>query len=150
MTILIHKPIGQTSTDTISLVKKDMGIQDLYPIDHLHEETEGLLILTENSTSPTLPSEYEVIIDQYLSRQAQNMLPKGLVTSEQVIPGIELIEEKHKGKRSVVHLKAARTTDTQLRTLFETIGYHVISIRRIRLGDFKLGVLSAGRWKKIN
>ncbi len=148
MTIILNKPTNYNSDNAIEFLDPTLRSQ-VRLFDHLDRDTEGLLVFSDSKKTDTLSSEYEITIDQYLSRQAKNILTKGLAIEGSTIPGIEIIEEKHKGKRSVVHLQATQTTDTQLRTMFETIGYHVVGIRRIKLGEYSLGVLSVGRWKQI-
>ncbi len=147
--IILNKPVEYNLTDAFDLLGE---IQHRYThaLNTLSKDSEGLVVLAPgDENAPLRESEYEVTIDDYLSRDAQKILKKGIHTEKEFISGITLIEEKHKGKRSVVRLSTTQNTDTQIRNMFETIGYHVTGIRCIRIGEFKLGVLSIGKWKKI-
>ncbi len=148
MTIILNKPTNYTSDNAIEFLDPVLRTH-VALFDHLDQDTEGLLVFSDSKKTDKLLSEYEITIDQYLSKQAHNILAKGIAVEGSTIPGIEIIEEKHKGKRSVVHLQTKQTTDKQLRVMFETIGYHVVGIRRIKLGEYSLGVLSVGRWKQV-
>ncbi len=162
MIIIMNKPVGYHATPTPPSVfelldkrhcvsKKIIQVPPtILPTYELDSESEGLLILTDDKEKERVSEhEYEVTIDKYLSRQAHVILKKGINAEGKIIPGISIIEEKHKGKRSVVQLVATKATDIQIRILFETIGYHVVGIRRIRVGNIKLGVLSIGKWKVL-
>lgn len=160
--LIINKPVGYTSSSTtpsiFDLLDNTHNVSSvlvelpptLYVIDELDTQSEGLLVITGTMTQKEkLTSEYEVTIDKYLSPQALVLLKKGLHTNEHSIEGITVLEEKHKGKRSVVKIEAEKTTDVEIRIMFETIGYHVVGLRRTRLGHYKLGVLSVGKWKPV-
>jgi 16S rRNA U516 pseudouridylate synthase RsuA-like enzyme len=40
-------------------------------------------------------------------------------------------------------------TAKNIRNFFKIIGFHVTAVRCIRVGEFKLGVLSIGKWKNF-
>jgi pseudouridine synthase len=134
-----------TSSDTSPIP------EDLMVVNNLDPDSEGLIVLTNNqettSSSKDQETEFEITIDDYLSKQALVILKKGMHRDGESIAGITIVEEKHKGKRSVVRIISHKNTDIQIRKMFEAIGYHVVGIRCIRFDVFKLGVLSIGRWK---
>ena len=149
--IILNKPVRCSVSEAQELLEENRTTHT-HPLGHLDENSEGLLVFTTNE-HPREPevneSEYEITIDKYLSKSAEHILTKGMVIEGKNFSGIMLIEEKHKGKRSVVRLTSVKTKDTEIRKMFETIGYHVVGIRRTRIGEYKLGVLSIGRWKLV-
>lgn len=145
--IILNKPVGCSILEATELLEKNRTTH-IHSFGDLDKNSEGLLVFATNE-QPLQESEYEITIDNYLSKAAENILKKGMNIEGKNFNGITLIEEKHKGKRSVVRVSSTKTKDTEIRKMFETIGYHVVGIRRIRIGEFKLGVLSIGRWKFV-
>ena len=149
--IIFNKPVGCTVSEAQELLEENRTTHT-HPIGDLDENSEGLLVFTTNEhakESETNESEYEITIDRYLSKAAEHILAKGMTIEGEYFNGVTLIEEKHKGKRSVVRLKSSKTKDTDIRKMFEAIQYHVVGIRRVGIREFKLGVLSIGRWKFV-
>lgn len=150
--IILNKPVGYSILEAIELLEEKQTTHT-NTINSLDSNSEGLVVCIPNNQSleSEIPEcEYEITIDDYLSKPAEKILTKGMIIEGKNFSGITLIEEKHKGKRSVVRVSTTRTTDIEIRTMFETIGYHVVGIRRIRIGEFKLGVLPIGRWKIVH
>ncbi len=149
--IILNKPVGYTTLEALELLEEQKTTHS-YSISELDSNSEGLLVFVTNN-HPTeaemYENEYEITIDDYLSKPAENILTKGMNIDGENFSGITLIEEKHKGKRSVVRISSTKTNDIKIKKMFEAIGYHVVSMRRIRIGKFKLGVLSIGRWKFV-
>ncbi len=160
MYIILNKPVGYNTSqitpslfelldETHCISKPIPDIPDtLFSIDELEQSSEGLIVITDiQHNTEGYESEYEITIDKYLSPQAMTILKKGMNIEGKLYAGISIIEEKHKGKRSVVRINSRKTNDNGIRTMFEAIGYHVVGLRRIRIENFKLGVLSIGKWK---
>ncbi|MBP9731959.1 MAG: hypothetical protein KBD29_00665 [Candidatus Magasanikbacteria bacterium] len=149
--IILNKPIDYSVSEALELLEEHK-ITHTHSISDLDSNSEGLVVFVTNTyaTEPEVyENEYEITIDEYLSKAAENILTKGMNIEGKNYSGIILIEEKHKGKRSVVRISSTKTNDIDIKKMFEAIGYHVVSMRRIRIGKFKLGVLSIGRWKFI-
>lgn len=157
--ILLNKPVGY-STDMLHELlteKNNVGkpapdkLPPYSPLNNLEPDSEGLVVLTDEKegmeTLPNLEQEYEITIDHYLSKDAEHILKKGITLENKFITGIKIIEEKHKGNRSVVVATMTEQTAKNIRNFFEIIGFHVTAVRCIRVGEFKLGVLSIGKWK---
>lgn len=164
--IILNKPVGYSTQPGVSLSitelldrahcvsHNDQPVpQNLQILHSLDTESEGLVFGTtdaELAEKKFTEYEFEITIDQYLSKQAINILEKGMTIEETFIPGVDIVEEKHKGKRSVVQLLSSSCNDRDLVRMFETIGYHVTTTRLIRMDSIKLGVLSIGKWKYIS
>ncbi len=150
--IILNKPVGYSVLEAIELLEEKKTTYT-HSISNLDSNSEGLVVfMSENQSieSEVYENEYEITIDDYLSKAAENILTKGMNIDGKNYSGIKLIEEKHKGKRSVVRASSTKTNDIEIKKMFKAIGYHTVSIRRIRIGKFKLGVLSIGRWKIVN
>lgn len=149
--IILNKPVGYSVLEASELLEGEKTTH-IHSLSDLDSNSEGLLVFTTDNQSQKYEisdCEYEITIDDYLSKAAENILTKGMTIEEENFSGITLIEEKHKGKRSVVRVSSTKSTDVKIKKMFEAIGYHVVGVRRIRIGEFKLGVLSIGRWKFV-
>jgi len=170
--IALNKPVGYiTSTvDTqgasiMELLQKDNyigkevppALPRIFPVGRLDKDSEGLILLTndgELTNALTHPSqehekEYEVTIDQYLTKDAIHILTKGMVIDDTFVRGITILEELHKGKRSIVRVILTEGKNRQIRKMFGAIGYQVTALKRVRIGKLKLGVLPIGKWKLV-
>lgn len=158
--IILNKPVGYSNEMLTELLTENnrvgkeavLEINTLHSLNTLDTESEGLVILTNTieTRQPSTPEqEYEITIDNYLSKDAEKILKKGISLEGVFIPGIQITEEKHKGNRSVVIATMTEVTAESIRKFFKAIGYHVTAVRCIRVGEFKLGVLSIGKWKVI-
>ncbi len=136
---------------------KYLQIEEELPTPHiatsLDTDAEGLILLTNDhgliEKIRNKEHEYEITIDNYLTKDAVKILKKGIVIKDTFVPGITILEEKHKGNRSVVRATMSEITASNIRDMFEKIGYHVTAVKCVRIGEVKLGTLSIGKWKFI-
>jgi len=130
----------------------------LYPVGRLDKDSEGLIILTnDGSFTNTLThpryeheKEYEVVIDSPLSRQAKQVLETGMKLDDDFVQGITVVKEFNKGKRTIVTVILKEGKNRQIKKMFGRLGYHVTTLRRIRVGKLRLGTLPVGTWKFVS
>lgn len=159
LTIILHKPAGFVSTksdpharDTIfDLVPAKF--RRLFNVGRLDVQSEGLLVLTndgalaERLTHPRhkIDKEYEVTLDRSWD---PSLTPK-------LLAGIFL--DGHRAKITRVHAVAPKKLrvvlrqgiNRQIRRMFETLGYRVKSLVRIRIGSLRLADLPRGHWRPL-
>ena len=167
--ILLNKPVGYVTT-----VRDDRGrptalsllhgvTQRVYPVGRLDLYSEGLLLFTDDGElanrlmhpSHSIPKRYHVtlkgtlteadaarysepmMLDGYLLRpvesrllRAGERLPDGVTASE-----IELV--LHEGR------------NRQIRRMSEQLGFTVIRLRRVALGELTLQGVPCGRWRHL-
>lgn len=130
----------------------------VYPVGRLDKDSEGLVLLTndgELTNKLTHPSfehekEYEVTIDKQLEKTAVKVLEYGMDIGEgEYVQGIEVKKVFNKGRRTIVTVVLKEGKNRQIKKMFGRLGYHVMSLKRIRIGKAKLGVLPVGRWRFI-
>lgn len=127
----------------------------VFPVGRLDKDSEGLILLTndgELTNQLTHPSfehekEYEVTIDQRLDTKAKKILESGMAIGNEVVQGITIKEISNRGKRTIVTVILKEGKNRQIRKMFGQLGYHVISLKRIRIGTLSLGTLPVGKWK---
>ena len=123
--IVLNKPVDYITSTTneqgksvLDLLTKENNVgrdkreprTRVYPVGRLDKDSEGLVLLTndgELTNQLTHPrheheKEYEVTIDKALSRDAKNILSKGMKIDNEVMQGIKIVKEIKKGRRVIV------------------------------------------------
>lgn len=161
--LMLNKPVGYVTTMSdemgrpcVAELVENVGVR-VYPIGRLDLESEGLLLFTNDGelanrlTHPKYhkPKVYHVkirgevepdklaalsrpmMIDEYLTRPATI----GIVTRRQdyTVLSMELYEGRNR----------------QIRKMCEQLGLKIMTLKRISIGDVKLGNLAPGEWRYL-
>jgi 23S rRNA pseudouridine2605 synthase len=156
-TIVLNKPVGyvvsrdgQGNKTVYELLPPEL--HDLKPIGRLDKDSSGLLLLTNDGSLAqelTHPSHekkkvYAVKLDKPLTDEAIQAITVGV----QLEDGPSKLELKGKGNSWIVSMHEGR--NRQIRRTFETLGYTVSALHRIRFGDYSLSSkLSSGEYKEV-
>lgn len=155
----LNKPRGVVST-TRSF-KGETNVLDLvnvaekvYPVGRLDKDSEGLLLLTndgsfmkELTTAGRHEKEYEVTVDKELTPHFMERMEKGV-----------FLEDLHRETAEAKLLKTGKRRfritltqglNRQIRRMCETLGYEVVSLKRIRIENVTLGELQSGEYREI-
>ncbi len=164
-TLILNKPKGVVTTlndpfgrTTVAKYIPDMGVQ-LKPVGRLDQDTEGLLIVTNDGelalrlTHPRygIEKEYQVIVrgvpgDKALKTLRDGVFIEGKKTAPAVVNLIHA--EPTKGTTSlkiVIHEGRKR----QVRLMCETVGHPVQSLRRVRIGPLFVRGMRAGEARML-
>lgn len=171
--IALNKPVGYiTSTSNeqgnsvVDLLTQQNNIRRdktelitrVYPVGRLDKDSEGLVILTndgELTNTLTHPrheheKEYEITIDKALTRDAYKVLTTGMtLNDDEEVHGITITKEFNKGRKTIITAILTEGKNRQIKKMFGQLGYHVQSLRRIRISKLKLGTIPVGKWKYI-
>lgn len=139
--------------DTLDISEK------VYPVGRLDKDTEGLLILTNDGRVTTkllkpdveVEKEYEVTVDKPVTHQMLVRLQHG------VDIGVVGKTRHYKTKKAKVRKKGPKRIDIvitegknrQVRRMCGALGYKVVKLRRIRLGELQLGSLKKGQYRRL-
>jgi 23S rRNA pseudouridine2605 synthase len=172
--IILNKPIGYITSTTdeqgvsvIDLItpERQLGVDQighiprLYPVGRLDKDSEGLVLLTNDGTITNMlthpkyehEKEYEVTIDTALSRDAQDVLERGMdIEDGERVRGIRVVHTKKIGKRHIVTIVLREGKNRQIRKMFGRLGYRIISLKRTRIGKLSLKTLPVGRWQVVS
>ncbi|MFU0801251.1 MAG: rRNA pseudouridine synthase [Xylanivirga thermophila] len=162
--IMINKPRGyitssndQFGRSTVLDLIPDMKAR-LYPVGRLDYDSEGLLLLTNDGsltyklTHPKyhVEKEYYVEVIGFPNEEHIEKLRNGLdiggykTRSAKVYAG----NKTKNGMSYRIVIKEGK--NRQVRRMFEAIGYHVILLRRERMGLLSLGDLKPGNWRYLS
>lgn len=129
----------------------------LFSIGRLDYDTEGLIILTNDGDfankvghpSFSLEKEYQVTVEGKILESELAVMRKGAVVDGERMPSAKVkiigIEEKSTKLSVIINEGQNR----QVRRMFEAIGKVIILLKRVRIGDVKLGGLSRGEYRDL-
>jgi 23S rRNA pseudouridine2605 synthase len=166
--IMLNKPEGY-----ITSVKDEKGrktILDIvkvneriYPIGRLDYDSSGLILLTNDGDI------YNKIIHPRVEVQKKYIaLCRGIFSNEEIKRfenGVDIggyitadaklkVIDKEKDKRtnefnSLVEIIIHEGKNRQIRKMCSALGHEVISLKRVAIGDIKLGYLKRGEWRNL-
>lgn len=158
--VAFYKPRGVSSTmspdikDSLYPFVLEMRAEGLFHVGRLDKESEGLLLLTNDGDWANRISHprYEIAKEYEIETRA----PITDVNLAQLRNGVVLEDGPFKidsyeafGDRSCrVQIHDGR--NRVLRRAFEVLGNEIVHLKRIRIGDYKLGRLKPGQWKEVN
>lgn len=153
--VIINKPRGVISAakDARRTVVDLVGTKErIFPIGRLDKDTEGLMILTNDGDFANkimhprynVKKTYLAVLDRPLSQQDFDRLEKGVSVEGRIVKIFDLKQIRnevalaiHEGRKHVV------------KNLFEAIGYKIVCLQRIAIGNLKLE-LKPGVYKFVS
>lgn len=160
----LNKPKGYVTT--VSDEKDRKTVMDLlravhtrvYPVGRLDYDTEGLLLLTNDGditnilTKPNseVKKTYVVHIESGITKEEIKKLTSGIdIGGYTTKPcSIELVELGE--KLSKLRITITEGKNRQIRKMFEAMDKNVIFLRRVQIGEIRLGGLSRGEYAPLN
>ncbi len=158
--IVLNKP-KQTLT-TLKDPKKRKTVIDvigmkerIVPVGRLDYMTEGLLILTNDGEFANLlmhprhgiEKEYHVRLDRPLSVDDRDKIRRGVDCGGFVSAPARVRRLGLSGR--LVSIIVHEGKNRLVRRVFDTLGYKVFMLKRVRIGPLKLGDLAAGAWRTL-
>lgn len=157
--LALNKPRGVTSTVADAHAERTVmefvppHLRGMVPIGRLDQESEGLLLLTNNGaltnqlTHPSFGHEKEYIVTT--KRRLNDQQLRRLAT------GVKL-EEGNTGKCSVQRLGDKQFSivltqgwKRQIRRMVEMVGAEAVVLQRVRIGKLRLGDLASGQVRVV-
>jgi pseudouridine synthase len=164
LTYLVMKPKGYLSTTKDEHGRRTvLGLlpateRRLYPIGRLDQDSEGLMLLSDDGALTNLvthprygiPKTYDLRIRGRLEGADAKRVESGVWLSEGKT-GKSRIRIKKRGRDiSRVEVTLTEGRNRELRRIFAKIGHPVLSLKRIRIGNLTTRGLKPGRWRKLN
>jgi 23S rRNA pseudouridine2605 synthase len=163
LVIALHKPAGIVTTRRDERGRKTVydllppGLPWVFPAGRLDADSEGLLILTNDSalavrlTEPGehVPKKYQVTIRGVPSTGTFDQLRRGIRLSDGPTRGCE-IRVIHSGQQTtVVDMTLTEGRNRQIRRMWHALGHRVKRLVRIGIGKYELGNLKPGECRRL-
>lgn len=176
--LAFHKPYGVLSQFTPdgspNRTLADFGFpKGVYPIGRLDADSEGLLLLSDE---PALNDRllnprhahrrtYWVQVERIPNRESLQKMERGLVIQgnktmpcqarlldpqPEIPPRDPPIRVRKNVPDCWVELELSEGRNRQVRRMTAAIGHSTLRLIRIRIGNFELGNLIAGKWRKLS
>jgi 23S rRNA pseudouridine2605 synthase len=157
--IAFYKPRGTLSTvsgpgETLEPFLAEMRDPGLFHVGRLDKDSEGLLLITNDGewanrvTHPRYQTskEYELELDRAISTVEVERLLQGVELDDGLFKADALEEVGPKKLRVTIHDGRNRV----LRRVFAQLGCEVNLLKRLRIGEVRLGRMKPGQWKSID
>lgn len=162
--ILFYKPKGCISSlkdekgrKTIMDYLKDFESKKIFPVGRLDYDTEGLLLLTNDGelsnklTQPIneIPKTYVAKIEGEIAESDLASLRKGVTVDGVKLKRckIKVLEKEEKFTRLEITIYEGK--NREIHKMFEAVGKNVCFLKRIKIGDLKLGGLGRGAYRYL-
>ena len=161
--VLINKPLGMVTTVeddkdrlTVMEVVKDIDAR-LFPVGRLDYNTSGALLMTNDGelayhlTHPKhevyktyIAKVAGVISDTRLAKLRKGVDIGGFITSPAKVKVL-----KQMPRHAVVEISIREGKNRQVRKMFAAVGNRVQELKRVEIGEIKLGRLMEGHYRKL-
>ncbi len=159
--VALNKPAGYTCTvkdrfaekKVTELIPESCG--RLFPVGRLDKNSSGLLILTNDGefanrlTHPRyqVEKEYVVTVSPAFDNRDARTLKAGITDEGEILQAASVKLLKILQGRSVVSVVMKEGKKREVRRMFESLGYRIIELKRIRVGGILLGYLKPGGYR---
>ena len=163
--LMLNKPKGYiTSTNdekgrktVMDLLDKKFANKRIFPIGRLDYDTEGLLLLTtdgdlcnrishpRNDISKT----YVAKIENEVSEEELNKLRGGVILDGVKTKRCRIMVLEFDGKLTRLEVVISEGRNRQVRRMFESINREVVFLKRVGVGELKLGGLGRGECREL-
>lgn len=161
--IMLYKPRGYVTTmhdergrKCVTDLVKEIKSR-IYPVGRLDKDSEGLLIMTNDGDfannlihpSKNIFKTYRVTVKSGVKEETLVKLAcKTEIDGEEIEPAQVEVLSNEKG-RSVLKISIKEGKNRQIRRMCESVGLEVARLKRISIGQLKLGMLSPGKWREL-
>ena len=163
--IMFYKPKGCITTvsdekgrKTIYDYLEELNISHLIPVGRLDYDTEGLLLMTNDGdlayklTHPSyeVPKTYVVKVRGEMPEHKLAQLRKGVIIDGEKTKRARVKLIEFKDDISKLQITITEGKNRQIRKMIEAVEKEVIFLKRIAIGDLRLGGLARGGYRFLN
>ena len=165
--IMLHKPRGYVTTmsdekgrKNVSMLVSDLNVR-VYPIGRLDMDSEGLLLLTndgqlaEKLTHPKhdIPKIYHVTVKgQVIDRQIEELSAPMVIDGYKIMPvKVTRLNTAERDPRfTELEMTLFEGRNRQIRKMCEGVSLSIHRLKRVAIGNLRLGSLPVGRWRRLS
>lgn len=162
--VLFYKPKGCITTVKDDKGRKtifdfiDLDIPHLFPVGRLDYDTEGLLLLTNDGdlayklTHPSseIPKTYLVKVEGEVPEHKLAQLRKGIILDGVKTARAKVKVLEYKKGISKIEVTITEGKNRQVRRMFEYIEFEVKFLKRVAVGQLRLGGLARGGYRYLH
>ncbi len=127
----------------------------VYTVGRLDADSEGLILLTNDGDfaqkiahpSHGVPKTYAVLVKGRVSKDETDKARGGVWLSEGKTGGARIIIQRLSRDRSYLKVILREGRNREIRRIFAKLGYPVVSLKRVRIGELSLHGLASGRYR---
>ncbi len=161
--LALNKPPGYLSTVKDDFNRKtvldllDNKDKRLYPVGRLDYNSRGLIIITNDGklayriTHPKfeIPKTYAVILNKNISQKNLDDINSGIKVGKRIVNVKSLKVYRSEKNVTIIEIKIIEGRKRIIRRLFKKLGYKVIDLKRIKIGNLGLGNLEQGKTRLL-
>jgi len=161
--ILFNKPKGVTTTKMDRFAERTVmdflpkELKHLYPVGRLDKDTEGLLLLTNNGKLANslmhprfeVDKVYRAEVRGHLKENDKMRLQKGIILEGRRTAPCKIDQVVFGPDKTIFEITLHEGRKRQIRMMLISLGYPVISLKRVEEGPISLGDLPTGKWRKL-
>jgi pseudouridine synthase len=158
LVLALHKPAGVVTTRRDERGRKTVydllppGLPWLFPAGRLDADSEGLLILTNDSqlalrlTDPEhhIPKTYRVTVTGTPTPETFDRLRGGIMLEDRPTRPVTVHVRRHRVGATVVEMVLTEGRNRQIRRMWRALGHRVRRLVRVAIGGLPLGDLPVG------
>ncbi len=162
--IMLNKPAGYVSTakdqfDRPTVLDLVKGVKErVYPVGRLDYETEGLLLLTNDGEranrlshpSHNVDKEYMVVVKGPFSQDIGEIFTKGIMIDGKKTKPAKIEHVETLNHKTTIRVTLSEGRNRQIRRTLEDVNRTIVSLKRVSVGDLKLGEMKVGKWRELN
>lgn len=130
----------------------------LFALGRLDYMSEGLLILTSDGDfsekimhpKNKLPKLYKVTAKGYIPDISIQKLRKGLDISGYITKPAKVFVKSRNSNKSILKITISEGKKRQIRRMLQAVDSEVLELKRLQIGNLKLGKLPSGYWRNLS
>ena len=159
--LAVNKPRGIVCTTSDkdrakNIVEMLSYPERIYPVGRLDKESEGLILMTNQGdlvnkimrSTNAHEKEYIVTVDKVLTDEFIKQMSEGVWLEELERKTLPCKVRKQGERRFSIIL--TQGLNRQIRRMCETLGFHVQTLKRVRIMNLRLGNLKTGTYRKVS
>lgn len=162
--VMLNKPCGYITSMTddrgrkcVSELVSDVG-KRIYPVGRLDMNSDGLLLFTDDGdltnmlTHPrhNIPKIYHVKVKGSLDEKKVQELGKSMVIDGYKIEPVKVELVSVRNDACVLKMTLYEGRNRQIRKMCEMVHLDIMSLRRVAIGEIKMGDLPQGKWRYLS
>lgn len=161
--IMMHKPKGYICSMADEHGRKTVidllpnNLKHLKPVGRLDYNSEGLLLLTNDGNltyrlthpSSEVPKTYIVRVEGEVKEGDLAVLRNGVVIDGERFGKAKVVKKEFKDKITKLEVTITEGKNREIRRMFEAVGKNVVFLKRMSIGELKLGGVTRGKYREL-